>query len=97
MFLKPAYAIAIAEVNSCLEGLRLRYLPSVMSWLIFKNCSCALAHMGEVVRCLGGVLTSWKHRLVLLVFNALAAGHQARCISWKKKGKKKKGWRRKKG
>lgn len=79
MCLKPTYAIAIAEVSGCLEGLRLRYLPSVMSWMFFRSC------FWEVVRCLGGVLTSWKHRLVLLVFNALAAEHQARCISWKRK------------
>lgn len=85
MLFKPAYAIAMTEVNDCLEGLRLRYLSSVMSWLIFRNCFCASAHVEEVVRCLGGVLASWKHRLVLQVFSALTTEHQARCISWKKK------------
>lgn len=85
MFLKPTCAIAIAEVNCCLDGLSLWYLSSVMSWLIFRNCFCASAHVVEVVRCLGGVLTSWKHGLVLRVFSALSAEHQARCISWKGK------------
>lgn len=50
MCMKPTYAIAIAEVNRCLEGLRFRYLPSMMSWLIFRNCFCALDHMEEVVK-----------------------------------------------
>lgn len=73
MCLELTYAIAIAGVNCCLEGLRPGYLPSVISWLIFRSCFCTLAHVEEEARCLGGVLASWKHRLVLLVFNALAA------------------------
>lgn len=85
----------VFEASLCYSHCRSEQVPrgaqtqvsalSVMSWLIFRNWFCALACVEEVVRCLGGVLTSWKHRLVLFVFNALAAGHQARCISWKRK------------
>lgn len=65
------------------------YLSCAISWLIFRNCSCASAHVEEGVRCLG-VLTSLKQvDMFYWSLNALAAGHQARCICWKKMCQKK--------